>query len=323
VRAARLTILAVVVLARPIVAAEVGVTTLTFTKDSVTSGEPRVLETVLWYPAVPGTGIPDELGRRAARPRRGRRPLVVFSHGACGRPTEATYLTMELARRGFVVAAPPHPGNTQADFPECASVATTIDTAFNRVPDVRFIIDSLLAEAEDPSSPFARRLRPESVAIAGLSFGGFTTLLAAQQEPRLRAALSLVPGGTAVLGPDDITIPTMVIGAERDVVVTYAESERAYERLAGPRFLVKLLAANHLSVVDDCFDQNLGIDLCVPDDIGQDEAHRLVLRYALPFMKRYLANQKAAARKIRRPDPGVELTLEPTPPVDGSADATP
>jgi predicted dienelactone hydrolase len=230
---------------------------------------------------------------------------------------------MELARRGFVVAAPAHPGNTQAEFPECASVATTIDTALNRVPDVRFIIDSLLAETDDPSSPLARRIRPESIAVAGLSFGGFTTLLAAQQEPRLRAALALVPGGTAVLGPNDITIPTMVIGAERDVVVTYAESERAYARLAGPRFLVKLFAANHLSVVDDCFDQNLGIDLCVPNDISQDEAHRLVLRYALPFMKRYLANQKAAARKIRRPDPGVELTLEPTPPLGEGADATP
>ena len=31
----------------------VGFTTRTFTKASVTTGEPRVLETQIWYPAVP------------------------------------------------------------------------------------------------------------------------------------------------------------------------------------------------------------------------------------------------------------------------------
>src|SRR5262245_7356917 len=87
----------------------VGVTTLTFTKTSVTSGTPRPLPTVIWYPAVGRTGTPEPLGRRDATMRRGRFPLIVFSHGTCGRPSEASYLTMALAAQGFVVAAPPHP----------------------------------------------------------------------------------------------------------------------------------------------------------------------------------------------------------------------
>jgi predicted dienelactone hydrolase len=289
---------------------DVGVTTLTFTKTSVTTMQPRPLATVIWYPAVPHTGTPDALGRRDAAVRRGHFPLLVFSHGACGRPTEASYLTMALARRGFVVAAPPHPGDTADDLPGCATPDETVDTALNRVPDVVFTLDSMFAQAADRSSRFARRLRPDAVGIGGLSFGGFTTLLATQYEPRFVAALSLVPGGTAFLSKD-ITIPTMVVGAERDHVVGFAESQSAYARVAGPRFLVELLGANHLSVVDDCFNHDLGVSLCVPGDISQADAHRLVLHYAVPFLERYLAGRHRAGRALGRPIAGVTLTAEP------------
>ena len=44
----------------------VGVTTLTFTKTSVTTGAPRPLATVVWYPAAARTGSPEALGLRDA-----------------------------------------------------------------------------------------------------------------------------------------------------------------------------------------------------------------------------------------------------------------
>jgi predicted dienelactone hydrolase len=289
-------------------AGPVGVTTRTFIKTSVTTGEPRPLVTVIWYPAVARTGTPEDLGLRDATIRRSRFPLVVFSHGACGRPTQSTYLTLALAKAGFVVAAPAHLGNT-ADDPDC--IAAFIDSAVNRVPDVRFAIDSMLALASDPASIFSRRLRTDDVAVAGLSFGGYTTLAALQQEPRALVGLAMVPGGTAFLGPTDIAQPTMVIGSERDTVVGFAESEHAFERLAGPRFLVELLAANHLSVVDSCYNADLGVSFCVPDHIPQETAHRLVLRYALPFLRCYLAGRRGARRRLTREVDGVVLTAEP------------
>lgn len=58
----------------------VGVTTIPFTKTSVTTGAPRVLETVVWYPAKPRTGTSEALGQRDAEIRPGRYPLV--SHRA-------------------------------------------------------------------------------------------------------------------------------------------------------------------------------------------------------------------------------------------------
>jgi predicted dienelactone hydrolase len=305
---------AVLVAVAPRIAAArvaVGVTTRTFEKTSVTTGAPRPLATVIWYPAVPRTGTAEPLGLRDAAVVRRRMPLVIFSHGACGSPTESTYLTKALAAEGFVVAAMPHPGHTAADGVGCLSTATVIDTAANRVPDVRFTLDAMLALDADPTSPFAGRLRADAVAVSGLSFGGLTTLLAAQQEPRFRAALVLVPGGTNLLGPRGITIPTMVIGAERDKIVGFAESERAFARLAGPRFLIELLGANHLSVVDDCFNHERNVSLCVPADIPQAKAHKLVLRYALPFLRRYVANARGASGALRRRTHGVKLTSGP------------
>jgi predicted dienelactone hydrolase len=262
----------------------VGVTMRTFTKT---------------YPAVRGTGTAEALGLRDATVRRGRFPLVVFSHGSCGSPTEATYFSTALASRGFVVAAPPHPGNTVDEFPACAATGNFLDSVANRVPDVMFTIDSMLAEPT-----FAKRLRSGPIGMSGLSFGGFTALFAEQRDPRIAMALAMVPGGVEFLDQGGIPLPTMVIGAEHDRVVGFPESQTAFAHLSGPRFLVELLGGDHLSVVDDC-----GL-LCTPA-LSQDDAHRLVLRYALPFFRRYLAGDRHAGRALRRQVPGVVVTAEP------------
>jgi predicted dienelactone hydrolase len=280
----------------------VGVTAITFTKSSVTTGEPRPLITTIWYPAAAGTGTPEALGLRDADVYAKRFPLIVFSHGNCGRPAEASYLTMALASRGFVVAAPAHLGNTK-DRPDCG--ANFVDSFQNRVPDVMFVVDSMLAETASTSSRFTDRLQPDAIGISGLSFGGYTTLVAAQRDSRLRAALSMVPGGVSAIDANDITIPTMVLGAERDRVVGFPDSEAAYKRIAGPRFLVELLASDHLSVTDDCF------PLCSPEYIPQDEAHRIVLHFALPFFRYYLTQGQSQGAGLIRAVPHAKLTAEP------------
>jgi len=291
----------------------VAVTAMTFTKASATTGAPRPLDTVIWYPAERRGGTPEAFGRRDAPARHGKFPLIVFSHGTCGLPTEASYWTMALAREGFVVAAPTHIGNTANDVPACLGGPAFIDSAVNREPDVVFVIDSMLGEDAHAGSPFKHRLRRDQIGVTGLSFGGFTTLLTALLERRVVAAVSLVPGGTAALGTRQITVPTVVIGSERDHVVGFAESQAAYAKLAGPRFLVELLGANHLSVVDSCANGAGGLNLCVPGDISQEAAHALVLHYGLPFFRRYLANKRAAGRLLTKQVDGVILTSDPTP----------
>lgn len=286
----------------------VGVTTLTFTKASVSTGQPRALATLVWYPAKPRTGTEEALGLRDAAVRPGRYPLIIFSHGNCGRPREATYLTRALAAQGFIVAAPPHVGNT-ADDPACGAAFS--DSFLNRVADVRFVLDGMLAQAGERSSRFHRRIRTDRIGMSGLSFGGFTTLLASQQEPRFSASFALVPGGAAVIDPRGIAIPTLVIGGEHDVITPFRESEAAYALLTGPRYLVELLGGNHLSSVDECFNREANLNLCVPGDVSQEDAHRLILRYAVPFFRRYLRDQRAAGRQLVKQVPGVVLQAEP------------
>src|SRR5262245_15721590 len=300
-----LAILVALVLGRPAAGGElpgpfhVGVTNITFTKQSVTTQATRVLDTIVWYPAAAHSGTAEALGQRDASVHRGRFPLLVFSHGACGRPTEASYYTMALASAGFVVAAPPHVGNT-ADDPGCG--AAFGDSAANRVPDVRYVMDSMLAQAGSPGTPFSRRLKPTAIGVTGLSFGGFTTFATEVQDSRVKAALAMVPGGSVVLGTG-VAVPTMIIGSEKDQIVGFAESQAGYDRLAGPRFLVELLAAGHLSVTDAC------TPLCIPDGVSQDDAHALVLRYAVPFFRRYLAGRHGV--RVPGPVSGVVLTAEP------------
>ena len=48
-------------------------------------------------------------------------PVVLFSHGSCGYPLQSTFLTPLLASRGYIVVAPPHPGNTINEFPTCGT----------------------------------------------------------------------------------------------------------------------------------------------------------------------------------------------------------
>src|SRR5438093_12551494 len=117
----------------------VGVTNQTFTTTSVRTGDPRVLDTVVWYPAVEGTGTQSAIGFRDARVRRGRFPLLIFSHGSCGFPGQSIFFTKTLASWGFVVAAPPHPGNEIFDgFPGC--FAESINSLMERPHDVSVTI---------------------------------------------------------------------------------------------------------------------------------------------------------------------------------------
>src|SRR5439155_25588765 len=90
----------------------VGVTRRIFTRESSTTGEPRVLNTVVWYPAVAGSEGPEPpLGRVLAEPDRSGAPypVLVFSHGFRGGALDSGFLHTHLASHGFVVVAPYHP----------------------------------------------------------------------------------------------------------------------------------------------------------------------------------------------------------------------
>lgn len=84
------------------------------------------LDVTVWYPARSG-GKPVTLGEsvffvgtpamRDASLSDGKLPLILLSHGAglAGNAQALSWIAMPLAKQGFIVAAPTHPGNTGAN----------------------------------------------------------------------------------------------------------------------------------------------------------------------------------------------------------------
>ena len=172
----------------------------------------RPLKLEVWYPAVipagaeektvyrsamAGAGNPpgsfDIPGKamRDAPPVAGRKfPLVVVSHGYPGSRTFLTYLTENLASKGYVVAAIDH---TDSVFGEVRGFASTL---LNRASDQLFTIQAV-ADLAGRQGHFLNGLVDASnVAVVGYSMGGYGALTSAGAGYSRSSALSTaVPGG--------------------------------------------------------------------------------------------------------------------------------
>jgi predicted dienelactone hydrolase len=286
----------------------VGVTELTFVRNSTTTGEPRILATIIWYPADESAkNQPEDLllkGVIDAKPTRDNLPLpiIMFSHGSGGTPYQSTYYTRHLASHGFVVVAPPHPGNTLVDCLPCTDTGALLDSYRNRPDDITFVLDALLARSADPGSLFYNALDAGRVGISGHSFGGLDTLRLAGSDSRFSAALAMAPPGGSGIGQErmDIEVPIMIMGSGLDNVAPLAEQQGYFDSIGPdgpPHFLLALLLGGHLSFADVCLPE---IDGCGPDALDQDRAHELIDLYATAFFKTYLAGES-----------GYESYLEP------------
>jgi predicted dienelactone hydrolase len=272
----------------------VGVRQITFTKPSETRpGENRVLRTDVWYPTAAGaTPVDAALGGVVDAPLAdGARalPLVLFSHGSCWLPEQSRFLTTALASYGFIVAAPPHPGNLLGD-PNCFDPGLQVESALNRTPDIIFVTDSLLQLDADPASFLHDAIDPARIGVSGHSFGGSTALLVSAGDPRVIACLALAPSVSNSIV--QVGIPVMVQGGTLDSLAPFATNARAeYDALGPPRYLVEIQRTGHQAFSDDCYPgPGYPCDAAGPDALTQDEAHRYVLRYAVPFLLHWVAS---------------------------------
>jgi predicted dienelactone hydrolase len=174
----------------------------------------RALTVEVWYPAtippgqdervlyesgMPGTpapGVPKTFlvpgkALRDAPPVTGSRfPLVVVSHGYPGSRTFLTWLTENLASKGYVVAAIDH---TDSVFGQQRGFASTL---LNRAADQIFTIDTLSARSRDSGDFLHGLLDPTRVAIVGYSMGGYGALATAGAGySRLGGSARAIPGG--------------------------------------------------------------------------------------------------------------------------------
>jgi predicted dienelactone hydrolase len=147
-------------------------------------------------PARPNT--PFQFPGRAARdaapaPSSARFPLVIVSHGYPGSRLQMSYLTENLASKGYVVVAIDHPESTRADKAGFAS------TLLNHPLDDLFVLDTVAAWAKAGSGHFlAGLVDADHTALIGYSMGGYGALNVAGAGIA-PAAVAYVPGGALAI----------------------------------------------------------------------------------------------------------------------------
>jgi predicted dienelactone hydrolase len=263
----------------------VGVTSIT----AIDPVDDQELTIEVWYPATPADGaerettlgIPTTSVRDAPVDLRGGPfPLIAFSHGNGGLRVQSVYLTEHLASWGYVVVAPDHPNNTIGSSNEHRP-----EVFRARPRQISVSIDAALAQVGD-------RIDGSRIAVAGHSFGGFTSLalvgghvdvaglraactadpsllvcdgiddeltqdiVDAFPDPRIAAAVALTPAGRVSFGTDGlaaITVPVQIQGGTLDMLATPAfEIDPIFDGLIATKSYGMLEGAAHFSFTDIC-----------------------------------------------------------------------
>jgi len=206
-------------------------------------------------------------------------PLVVVSHGYPGSRTFMTWITENLASKGYVVAAIDH---TDSVFGAQRGFTSTL---LNRASDQIFTIDTLSARSRESGDFLHGLLNPDRVAIVGYSMGGYGALatagagysrtggsaraigggyfepwladdprFAAQRRPAVKALVAIAPWGAQppqnnwdAAGLAGIRIPSLFIDGDHDDVSGYEQGvKKAFEgAVNSERFLLVYENARH------------------------------------------------------------------------------
>ena len=245
-------------------------------------------ERVVYESAMPGTPRPGVPGAfhisgkalRDAPPVTNRAfPLVVVSHGYPGSRTFMTWLTENLASKGYVVAAIDH---TDSVFGQQRAFTSTL---LNRAADQIFAIDALTERSHDSSDFLHNVIDPSRVAVIGYSMGGYGALAtagagysgqggAAQAIPggyfdrwladnkdfqssrreQIKAVVAIAPWGNQppqnnwdAQGLAGIRIPSLFIAGDQDDVSGFEQGTRKAFRSAvnSERYLLVFQNARH------------------------------------------------------------------------------
>lgn len=270
------------------------------------------LEAAVWYPtrapalpfAYPGAmGLVGEIAENAPIAScGGGAPLVLFSHGDGGCGTQSIFVTEELARQGYVVAAPDH-----------ADALCSVDGGPHRGPDApgtppfsepeEFTDQDYVGRRDDlealaafvlSASDFRAGIDAERFAVVGHSLGGYTAAGLAGgweswRDSRFSAALLLSPYIQPYLVHDRfaaIELPLMYQSGTADLgILPFLEGPfGAYARSHAPKFLVVHRGAGHFDWTNTTCASFASVGECLSGNV----VARSIVDYGSAFLDRYL-----------------------------------
>ena len=254
-------------------------------------------------------GVRDARVRGSGAPAKGY-PLVVFSHGNSATRFGYTYLCEMLASWGYIVVSPDHTGNCRFTFLDGKFVpmggprngtkdSPTAQSAVDRPHDISFLIDEIERLNSGADCRFTGRVNCAKVGVSGGSFGGYTTMAAAEIDARIAAVMPLVAGGPLPLGETrtNTSTPAMVLVGAKDATVDNRFNRRYYDETTAPKFWIELTEGGHMSVnsINQYNkDAGNGIGLSKLRD-GSNytapppaETHAIVNAYMLAFFDRFI-----------------------------------
>ena len=208
-------------------------------------------------------------------------PLVIVSHGYVGSRLLLTYLTENLASKGYVVVAIDHTESTYRD------VGGFPSTLLNRSLDDLFVLNEMARLSTKNSKSFlAGLLNADNTALVGYSMGGYGALNAvgagysaqavkffgqlaggstalqtramdspdykASLDPRIKAVVAFAPWGMErgvwdAAGLAGLTLPTLFVAGSKDDISGYEKGTKAiYEgAVNADRYLLTYVNARH------------------------------------------------------------------------------
>jgi predicted dienelactone hydrolase len=207
----------------------------------------------------------------------GKFPLVIVSHGYVGSRYLMTYLTENLASKGYIVVSIDHADSTFKDANAFQS------TLLNRAQDIKFVLNEMASLSGDA---LAGIIDTNNTGIIGYSMGGYgvlnvggagysdgfgqffggmtggstaiSKLLASnpeyqkQEDPRIKAIVAFAPWGMArgiwdAEGLKGLKKPTFFIAGSQDDISGYENGIKAIYQGAvnADRYLLTYMGARH------------------------------------------------------------------------------
>ncbi|MEZ0541787.1 alpha/beta hydrolase family protein [Fibrella arboris] len=232
-------------------------------------------------PLVPFT-FPGRASRDAEPDKSGGAyPLVIVSHGYPGSRLLLTYLTENLASKGYVVVAIDHAESTYRDL------AAFPSTLLNRPLDDLFVLNEMARLGAKTSNTFlAGLLNADNTALIGYSMGGYGVLnttgagfsqqamtlfgkvsggstaleprtmaspaYKASLDPRIKAVVAFAPWGMNegvwdAAGLAGLTLPTLFVAGSKDDISGYEKGVKAiYDgAINADRYMLTYVNARH------------------------------------------------------------------------------